>query len=243
MHEFIKTYSQLVTIIAFFQILRYIVFAGVVYLSLRIVSKSWIEKNRIQNISLQSSEMFREFRYSLLTLCQYALILGALFNPLVKPYTRIYNEVSTYGWTWTLFTWLVVLFYHDAYFYWMHRTLHHPKIYRFAHKVHHLSTNPSPWAAQSFHPVEAFFEIAWIIPLVFILPLHRNLLLYFSLFSLAYNVYGHSSVEILPKSWKTHPVLKWLNTSTHHNGHHKYFKGNYGLYFLFWDRWMKTERN
>gem|GEM_PF-1450548 len=24
--------------------------------------------------------------------------------------------------------------------------------------------------------------------------------------------------------------------------HHKYFKGNYGLYFLFWDRMMGTLR-
>lgn len=22
--------------------------------------------------------------------------------------------------------------------------------------------------------------------------------------------------------------------------HHQYFTGNYGLYFLFWDRWMGT---
>jgi sterol desaturase/sphingolipid hydroxylase (fatty acid hydroxylase superfamily) len=24
--------------------------------------------------------------------------------------------------------------------------------------------------------------------------------------------------------------------------HHKYVKGNYSLYFLFWDRWMNTLR-
>jgi sterol desaturase/sphingolipid hydroxylase (fatty acid hydroxylase superfamily) len=28
-----------------------------------------------------------------------------------------------------------------------------------------------------------------------------------------------------------------------HNLHHQYFKGNYGLYFLFWDRMMGTIRN
>jgi lathosterol oxidase len=25
-----------------------------------------------------------------------------------------------------------------------------------------------------------------------------------------------------------------------HNMHHQYFKGNYGLYFTFWDRMMNT---
>jgi sterol desaturase/sphingolipid hydroxylase (fatty acid hydroxylase superfamily) len=35
---------------------------------------------------------------------------------------------------------------------------------------------------------------------------------------------------------------KWINTSVNHNQHHQYFKGNYGLYFLFWDRMMGTIR-
>ena len=35
--------------------------------------------------------------------------------------------------------------------------------------------------------------------------------------------------------WKKNPFLKWLNTSTFHNHHHQFFKGNYGLYFIFWD--------
>ncbi len=31
-----------------------------------------------------------------------------------------------------------------------------------------------------------------------------------------------------------------MNTSVAHNMHHKYFKGNYGLYFTIWDRFMGT---
>lgn len=37
-------------------------------------------------------------------------------------------------------------------------------------------------------------------------------------------------------------VGKWINTSVNHNQHHEYFTGNYGLYFLWWDRWMGTLR-
>jgi lathosterol oxidase len=37
-------------------------------------------------------------------------------------------------------------------------------------------------------------------------------------------------------------VGKWINTSVNHNQHHQFFKGNYGLYFLWWDRWMGTLR-
>jgi sterol desaturase/sphingolipid hydroxylase (fatty acid hydroxylase superfamily) len=31
-----------------------------------------------------------------------------------------------------------------------------------------------------------------------------------------------------------------MNTSIAHNMHHRYFKGNYGLYFLVWDRLIGT---
>ena len=42
--------------------------------------------------------------------------------------------------------------------------------------------------------------------------------------------------------WFRHsPLFELLNTSVHHNIHHSKFKGNYGLYFRFWDRLMNTE--
>jgi sterol desaturase/sphingolipid hydroxylase (fatty acid hydroxylase superfamily) len=48
--------------------------------------------------------------------------------------------------------------------------------------------------------------------------------------------------ELYPAGFSKHPVGKWINTSVNHNQHHQFFKGNYGLYFLFWDRVMGTLR-
>ncbi len=59
---------------------------------------------------------------------------------------------------------------------------------------------------------------------------------------LMYNVYGHLGYELYPKGFNKNRIGKWINTSVNHNQHHQYFKGNYGLYFLWWDRWMKTIR-
>ena len=56
---------------------------------------------------------------------------------------------------------------HDTYFYWAHRAMHHPKIYRHVHLVHHLSQNPSPWAAFAFHPFEAVIEAGIVVSLPF----------------------------------------------------------------------------
>ena len=60
---------------------------------------------------------------------------------------------------------------------------------------------------------------------------------------MAYNVYGHLGYELFPKAFNMHPIGRWLNTSVNHNQHHKKFTGNYGLYFLFWDRWLGTIRD
>jgi uncharacterized protein (DUF2147 family) len=35
--------------------------------------------------------------------------------------------------------------------------------------------------------------------------------------------------------------LNWNTAITHHNMHHEQFHSNYGLYFTWWDKWMKTE--
>jgi sterol desaturase/sphingolipid hydroxylase (fatty acid hydroxylase superfamily) len=34
----------------------------------------------------------------------------------------------------------------------------------------------------------------------------------------------------------------WLITASHHQRHHAEYRGNYGLYFRFWDRLCGTDR-
>ena len=135
-----------------------------------------------------------------------------------------------------------MLFLHDTYFYWMHRAMHHPTLYKHVHLVHHKSTNPSPWTAYAFHPLEAFLEVM-ILPLIaFTFPVHAPAIGLFFLFQIAYNVYGHLGFELYPKGFHKHWLGRWVNTSVAHNLHHKKFHGNFGLYFLFWDRLMGTMR-
>lgn len=52
---------------------------------------------------------------------------------------------------------LVVL--SDFGFYWTHRMMHHPSLYRF-HKVHHEYKQNNVLSAQHFHPVDFFVSIA-----------------------------------------------------------------------------------
>jgi sterol desaturase/sphingolipid hydroxylase (fatty acid hydroxylase superfamily) len=157
-------------------------------------------------------------------------------------YTQTYFKIEQYGTWYFLFSIVLMLLVHDTYFYWTHRMMHHPAVYRWMHKVHHLSTNPSPWAAMAFHPTEAVVEALVIAVIAFSFPVHPLAIGIFLLIMMVYNVYGHLGYELYPKSFSGTIIGKWINTSVSHNQHHQYFTGNYGLYFLWWDRWMGTLR-
>jgi sterol desaturase/sphingolipid hydroxylase (fatty acid hydroxylase superfamily) len=176
------------------------------------------------------------------TVLIFAAVLAIDHNPTIAPHTAMYTDWRKHGWSWLALSLPAMLLLHDTYFYWMHRVVHHPRLFKAVHRVHHLSRNPSPLAAYAFHPLEALLEMAWILPVLFLLPIHRAVLILFALLSLAMNVIGHLGVEIYPEHWKRHSIMRWLNSPTHHNDHHLHFRGNYGLYFLFWDRLMGTER-
>jgi uncharacterized protein (DUF2147 family) len=136
---------------------------------------------------------------------------------------------------------ILAIVFHDFYFYWTHRFMHHKRIFKYVHRVHHESTNPSPWAAYSFHPWEALIQALVMPILVFTMPLHPLTIFIFLAYMIIRNVIGHLGFEILPKGFTKNKWLNWNTAVTHHNLHHEHFHSNYGLYFTWWDNLMKTE--
>ena len=228
------------TLIFFATLLRYILLAGIAFLLFYVIFKKKFLLSKIQQKFPKNKDYFREIGYSFITFLIFSLVGVGLYNPKVRPYTNTYFQISDYGYLYLFFSFVLMIIIHDTYFYWAHRFMHHPKVFRFFHYVHHQSTNPSPWASFSFQPLEAVVEAGIFIIFAFSIPLHFYVLLAFLIFMTAYNVYGHLGWELYPKKFEKSSLGKWINTSISHNLHHQYFKGNYGLYFMFWDRWMGT---
>jgi len=222
---------------------RYFIIAGIAFLAGYVLLYRHIRYKKIQPKLPGKKDYFREIAFSVTTMLIFAISpLLLIKNPAIEPFTTHYTRIEEYGWFYFIAAFPLMFIIHDTYFYWMHRFMHHPKIFRIFHLVHHKSTNPSPWAAYAFHPLEALVE-AGIFPLfLFTIPIHSLHLPLFFLLSIIYNVYGHTGYELYPKGFSRHWLGKWINTSVNHNMHHQYFKGNYGLYFLFWDRVMGTIR-
>ncbi|MBB4806565.1 sterol desaturase/sphingolipid hydroxylase (fatty acid hydroxylase superfamily) [Chryseobacterium defluvii] len=156
-------------------------------------------------------------------------------------YTQWYQNIQDYPVWWLPLSILSGIFIHDTYFYWLHRLLHHRRIFRYAHLVHHQSHNPSPFASYSFHFLEAIGEGLIVPVLLFIIPFHPISLYCFIVAGFLINAYGHLGYEIAPKWFRNSFLFQVLNSSVYHNLHHSKFRGNYGLYFRFWDKIMKTE--
>lgn len=185
----------------------------------------------------------RELFFSTLSVIIFSVPpLLILYSNSIRPLTTFYTHIPLFGWPYFILAFPLMLFMHDTYFYWAHRAMHHPKLFKTIHLVHHKSSNPSPWAAYAFHPLEAIIESLIFVIFLFTIPVHSIHLTGFFVLSLLYNVYGHLGFELYPKGFNKHWLGKWLNTSISHNQHHQYFKGNYGLYFTFWDRLMGTLR-
>ncbi len=227
-------------LIFFANLLRYILLAGTAFLVFYVIFKKKFLLSKIQQKFPKNKDYYREIGYSFITFLIFTLVGASLYNPMVRPYTNTYYHVSDHGHFYLFLSFFVMIIMHDTYFYWAHRFMHHPKVFRFFHHVHHQSTNPSPWASFSFQPTEAIVEAGIFIIFAFSIPLHFYVLIAFLIFMTAYNVYGHLGWELYPKKFLKSSIGKWINTSISHNLHHQYFKGNYGLYFMFWDRWMGT---
>jgi lathosterol oxidase len=219
---------------------RYLLFTGAFYLIFYVWKNKKYWYSKIQQRYPERKNIIHEIKYSFLTMCIFGGVIVLTIWAGKNGLTRVYTPINKYGYGYYFFSIGLMIVLHDTYFYWTHRLLHWKPLFKLAHKTHHLSTNPTPFAAYAFHPLEALVEIG-IIPLIaFTIPHHTSAITVFSLYALFLNVMGHLGYELFPKGFASHRLFKWHNTSTHHNMHHRLVKYNYGLYFNFWDRVMHT---
>ena len=219
---------------------RYFVIAGVFFFIFYIFRKNYYSHLKIQERVPDKKMIYSEIFFSFFTMLIFVAIDYIIIYLKNHNYLMIYDDISEYGILYLILSTVFLIVVHDFYFYLTHRMLHHKKLF-FIHRRHHLSTNPTPWAAFSFGPIEAVIQIIWIPIVAFFVPLHFYALLVWSFFMMIMNVIGHLGYEIFPKNFLNSFIGKILLSSTYHNLHHSKSKSNFGLYFTFWDRILGTE--
>lgn len=218
------------------------VIVGVRYL---VVSGAFALATRLRRPGLYSGrarQIAREIGWSLASAAIYGVPAGIVaWGWANRGWTRIYTDSTGWPLWWLPASILLTLLAHDSCFYWTHRALHRPRLFRAAHAVHHASRPPTAWAAMSFHPWEALSGALVIPALVFLIPIHVAALAIVLAIMTLMGVTNHLGWEIFPRAVVHGPAGRWLITATHHQRHHRDYGSNYGLYFRFWDRLCGTD--
>jgi Delta7-sterol 5-desaturase len=199
-------------------------------------------RGRVLNLKPPSRERMRKEIIASLIACPIYAFPAALVLELWKRGgTAIYADIGAFPLWWLPASFLIYLLAHDAFYYWLHRGLHHPRVFAWAHAEHHRSRDPSAFASFAFDPAEAA-ATAWFLPaLAMIVPIHWGVAVALLMTATLTAVLNHAGREVWPAAWLSRAPLKWLITATHHDAHHKRFNGNYGLYLTLWDKLAATE--
>ncbi len=189
-----------------------------------------------------SPQIWREIGWSLASAAIYGIPAGiAAWCWDNLGWTQIYTDISQYPLWYVPISVAAFLLAHDTWFYWTHRMMHRPYWFKIAHAVHHESRPPTAWAAMSFHPWEAVTGAIAIPVLVFLIPIHVGALGLVLTIMTVMGITNHMGWELFPKFMVNGVLGNYLITATHHQKHHDKYRGNYGLYFRFWDKMCGTD--
>lgn len=218
----------------------YLLLAGLAWIALHWLFSRLMARRRINPLAPTRRQISREVLCSLRSLVIFGLMGGFVAFAVVSRWTQMYFRVERYGWTWLILSIGIMILIHDTYFYWTHRLMHHPRLFRLFHRTHHLSSSPTPWAAYAFSPLEAVVQAGIAPVIVFTVPVHPVCFTIFMIWQITFNVLGHCGYEMFPRWFVRSPLGRILNTATHHAMHHEAYRANFSLYFNVWDRLMGT---
>ncbi|CAK9303676.1 unnamed protein product [Gordionus sp. m RMFG-2023] len=127
----------------------------------------------------------------------------------------------------------------DTWHYFLHRMMHHRKLYKYVHKLHHTFNAPFGMVAEYAHPVETLVLGMGFFIGILTFTTHMILLWIWVLFRLLETIDVHSGYDI----WFLNPfhLLPGYAGVRFHDFHHMNFVGNYSSTFVWWDKLFGTD--
>lgn len=176
-----------------------------------------------------------------------AIFTAPCFLAEVRGYGKLYDAPSDAPFA--LYNYLQIplfICFTDLCIYWIHRGLHHPRIYKTLHKPHHKWIMPTPYASHAFHPVDGFAQSVPYHIFPFIFPLQKFAYVALFIFINVWTIF----IREPPQSFRITCLLTCIctddgeyvanssiiNGAACHSMHHLYFNYNYGQFTTVWDR-------
>lgn len=220
---------------------RYVLMAGLFYAYFYEWKASAWQGRKLSTKPRPAGQVRKEIRWSAINSGIFAVVGALGVVAFQRGYTAVYTDIQAYPLWYLPLSFGLSLFLHETYYYWLHRLMHQPRLYRLVHQIHHDSSTTSPWTSFSFHPIEGLLEAIILPAIVMVLPLHTSVIAAQLTLMILSATINHLDIEIFPKNWLGTRIGRFFIGATHHSLHHRQFRFNYGLYFTFWDKWGKTE--
>lgn len=221
-------------------LVRYFFIAGVAYWFFSSVGKHYVKRElRLKPVLWKS--IWQDVELSVLSAMLFAVCAALVMSSYDLGVTRLYTSIDAYGFWYLGVSFTAILLLQDAYFYFIHRAFHHPRLFKWLHQGHHRSGEPTPWTSFAFDPLEALVQALFLVGIVFVIPIHFIVLIAVLLTMTLWTVWNHLGLELFPASFRRHWLGRWFIGPTHHSIHHRKYRVHYGLYFTFWDKLFRTQ--
>lgn len=209
----------------------------IAYVAMGLALDYWNRRNparRIQKLRRGEARRAAEIRQSLRALVPISVLMAGGLVAQIHGLVLWQADLSLWQGLGML---VVTLILFDAWFYWAHRAMHLPKLYKY-HRVHHQSKAPTVWSTYSDHPIDAVAHQAFLLLAPLILPIPPWVLIAHRAIDHVNGTIGHAGFEYFaaPGARRPSPGL----CTTFHDQHHERFTVNYGNFLSIWDRMMGT---
>ncbi|KAL8746812.1 MAG: hypothetical protein Q9190_001217 [Brigantiaea leucoxantha] len=170
-----------------------------------------------------------EIKQTLTSLPVMAIFTVVFFFAEVRGYAKLYDAPSEAPFAlYNALQFPFFIMFTDFFIYWIHRTLHHPRVYKTLHKPHHKWIMPTPYASHAFHPLDGFAQSIPYHVFPFLFPLQKFAYIVLFTFINIWTIFIHDGEYVANSSI--------INGAACHTMHHLYFNYNYGQFTTLWDR-------
>ncbi|ORY50012.1 lathosterol oxidase-like protein [Rhizoclosmatium globosum] len=184
------------------------------------------DRETLKHPKMLPNQVAREIYLSLESLPWTATVTVPWFYFELVGYSKLYDTIETW---WEVPLQIVTFFlFTDCLVYWIHRGFHHPSVYGWLHKPHHLWKVCTPYSALAFHWLDGYGQSIPYHLYVYMFPMYKPLYICAFIFVQFWTISIHDGVYISND--------EILLSCAHHTIHHLEFNYNYGQYTTLWDR-------
>ena len=120
------------------------------------------------------NQVWLEIKQTMFSMPVMSIFTALPFLAEVRGYAKLYDAPADAPFAlYNVLQFPLFLLFTDFFIYWIHRGLHHPRVYKTLHKPHHKWIMPTPFASHAFHPLDGFSQSVPYHVFPFLFPLQK----------------------------------------------------------------------